>query len=168
MEKLRFMLSFLALVLTVSFTAVSCGTNSPSQLQSMTVSPAAADAQSFPNGIGPFVATGVYVNPPRTVTPQQRIGLDVKTLYLRLTFPLPLEELPIVRAARQAPSRSPHGTRTVAYPPPATLQPPVAPDATLSAPRNSPVRRQAAIESFTVAVIGCGTPWRFALCEHRP
>jgi hypothetical protein len=70
MEKLRFMLSFLALVLTVSFTAVSCGTNSPSQLQSMTVSPAAADAQSFPNGIVPFVATGVYVNPPRTVTPQ--------------------------------------------------------------------------------------------------
>jgi hypothetical protein len=69
MERLRLTLSFLTLVLTASLAAVSCGTNSQSQLQSMTVSPATADAQAYANGIVTFTATGVYVNPPHTVTP---------------------------------------------------------------------------------------------------
>ena len=47
MKKLRFMLSFLALILAASFT-MSCGASQQSQLQSITVNPANADAQSFP------------------------------------------------------------------------------------------------------------------------
>jgi hypothetical protein len=70
MENLRFMLSFLALVLAVSF-ALSCGASQrPSQLQSITLSPATADAQNYPNGQVQFVATGYYIHPSYTVTPQ--------------------------------------------------------------------------------------------------
>jgi hypothetical protein len=72
MEKQRFILSFLALLLAASF-ALSCGAKSPGQgqdpLQSITLSPAAADAQDYPNGQVQFTATGYYVDPPRTVTP---------------------------------------------------------------------------------------------------
>jgi hypothetical protein len=68
MKNLQFRLSFLALLLAACF-ALSCG-QSPSQLQSMTLSPAVADAQSYPNGEVPFTATGYYSNPTHTVTPQ--------------------------------------------------------------------------------------------------
>ncbi|MGA6988393.1 MAG: hypothetical protein WBZ01_20220 [Terriglobales bacterium] len=69
MKKLRFMLSFLALILAASFT-MSCGASQQSQLQSITVNPANADAQSFPNGEVPFAATGHYIDPTHIVTPQ--------------------------------------------------------------------------------------------------
>ena len=70
MEKLRCMLSFLALVLAASF-ALSCGANQgQGQLRSIAISPATADAQNYPDGQVPFVATGVYIDPSRTVTPQ--------------------------------------------------------------------------------------------------
>jgi hypothetical protein len=49
MEKLRFVLSFLTLILAASF-ALSCGAGQQSRLQSITLSPANADAQSFPDG----------------------------------------------------------------------------------------------------------------------
>ncbi|MGA2980021.1 MAG: hypothetical protein ABSD76_10555 [Terriglobales bacterium] len=69
MPSLRFMFSFLTLVLGVSV-ALSCGANQEqSQLQSITLSPATADAQSYPNGQVQFTATGSYGNPSRTVTP---------------------------------------------------------------------------------------------------
>jgi hypothetical protein len=68
MEKHRFALSFLALVLAAS-SALSCGANQ-GQLRSITISPATADAQNYPDGQVPFVATGVYIDPSRTVTPQ--------------------------------------------------------------------------------------------------
>ncbi|MGA2235277.1 MAG: hypothetical protein ABSG23_07370 [Terriglobales bacterium] len=70
MEKLRFMLSFLALILAASF-ALSCGASSHGQnpLQSITLSPATADAQNYPNGEVQFTATGHYINPSRSVTP---------------------------------------------------------------------------------------------------
>ncbi|HKM47704.1 MAG TPA: hypothetical protein VJX69_08950 [Terriglobales bacterium] len=66
MNKLRFMLPLLALVLAASF-ALSCGASShgPGQLQSITLSPATADAQE-----AQFTATGLYVHPSYTVTPQ--------------------------------------------------------------------------------------------------
>lgn len=69
MKELRLMLSFLALVLTASF-ALSCGASShgPGQLQSITLSPATADAQDYPNGV-PFTATGYYIHPSYAVTP---------------------------------------------------------------------------------------------------
>ena len=34
------------------------------QLQSIAITPLTADAQNYPNGQVPFVATGIYVNPP--------------------------------------------------------------------------------------------------------
>ena len=49
---------------------LACG--SPSrQVQSITLSPASADAQTYPNGQVPFVATGYYNVAPTTVTPLQ-------------------------------------------------------------------------------------------------
>jgi hypothetical protein len=62
MKELRFATSFLTLILAASF-ALSCGSG-PGQLQSITLSPATADAQQQ------FMATGFYVHPSHTVTPQ--------------------------------------------------------------------------------------------------
>ncbi len=84
MERLRFRLSLLTLVLAGSL-AFSCGTgpsalpcnaNSQTpnqgqgQLQSITLSPATADAQNCPSGQVQFIATGNYIDPAQTVTPQ--------------------------------------------------------------------------------------------------
>lgn len=64
MEKFRLMLSVFALFLAASF-ALSCGASQgPGQLQSITLSPATADAQEQ------FTATGFYVHPSHNVTPQ--------------------------------------------------------------------------------------------------
>ncbi len=69
MKRIPVILSLLAVVLFAAF-ALSCGASSQSQLQSITLNPATADAQSFPNGQVPFTATGIYSNPSHTVTPQ--------------------------------------------------------------------------------------------------
>jgi hypothetical protein len=70
MEKLRVMASLLALVLA-AYLASSCGTGQgQGQLQSISLSPATADAQDYPDGQVPFTATGHYVNPTHTITPQ--------------------------------------------------------------------------------------------------
>ncbi|MGA7288992.1 MAG: hypothetical protein WBX02_12905 [Terriglobales bacterium] len=70
MERLPFTLSFLALLLAASL-ALSCGANqSQSKLQSLAVNPSNANAQSYPNGEVPFIATGYYSNPTHTLTPQ--------------------------------------------------------------------------------------------------
>jgi hypothetical protein len=69
MEKLRFALSFLTLLLAACL-ALSCGAGqSHSQLQSLAVNPPNADAQSHPYGDVPFIATGYYNNSNHTVTP---------------------------------------------------------------------------------------------------
>ena len=70
MQSLRFLLSFLALLLAASL-ALSCGASSQGQdpLQSIALSPATADAQNFAGGEVQFIATGNYINPTRTVTP---------------------------------------------------------------------------------------------------
>lgn len=53
-----------------AFALLACG--SPArQVQSITLSPASADAQAYPNGQVPFVATGYYNVAPTTVTPLQ-------------------------------------------------------------------------------------------------
>jgi hypothetical protein len=66
MESLRFTLSFLALLSAACF-ALSCGASShgQGQLQSIALSPPTAIAQSVQ-----FTATGYYINPSYTVTPQ--------------------------------------------------------------------------------------------------
>lgn len=70
MKTLRCFLCFLAVLLPASF-VLSCGVKSPGQdpLLSITLSPASADAQDYPNGQVQFVATGFYSDPSRTVTP---------------------------------------------------------------------------------------------------
>jgi hypothetical protein len=70
MAKLRLALFSLTLVLAAS-SALSCGARSQSQdpLQTITLSPATANAQDYPNGQVQFVATGYYIDPSRTVSP---------------------------------------------------------------------------------------------------
>ena len=71
MGKHRVTLPLLALILAGSVAAVSCGAGqSQSQLQSMSLNPVVADAKDYPNQQVPFTATGYYVNPTHTVTPQ--------------------------------------------------------------------------------------------------
>src|ERR1035438_8321612 len=60
-------ISLLALVASIG---LACGSGSY-KIQSITVSPATADAQNYPNGQVPFVATGYYNLAPATVTPLQ-------------------------------------------------------------------------------------------------
>jgi hypothetical protein len=58
---------FLALSL-MGFSA-GCGNSVPRTLQSVTASPAVADARNFPNGRVQFVPGGIYNKPPLTVIP---------------------------------------------------------------------------------------------------
>jgi len=54
-----------ALVLAaMSWLTTGCGSGSPRRLQSVSVSPARADAMSFPNGQVQFTAMGIYSQPP--------------------------------------------------------------------------------------------------------
>ena len=70
MKDARLILSLLVLVAASVF-ALSCGRSSSSshRLQSITLTPATADAQDFPNGMVQFTATGQYDTPPMAVTP---------------------------------------------------------------------------------------------------
>lgn len=69
MRKARIFFSVLALV-TVALIGLSCGGGETArQLQSITLSPASADAQDYPNGQVQFTAAGNYKTPPRTVNP---------------------------------------------------------------------------------------------------
>jgi hypothetical protein len=62
--------SLLVLILAGSWIALSCGSGqSQGQLASVTVNPPTADAQSYPSGEVPFVATGNYIDPTHAVTP---------------------------------------------------------------------------------------------------
>jgi hypothetical protein len=68
-EKGRCTLPLLVLMLTGIMAALSCGAGQ-TQLQSMSLSPAVADAKNFPDGKVQFTATGYYINPTHMVTPQ--------------------------------------------------------------------------------------------------
>ena len=57
------------LVLPLAFWTSSCGTNVPRMLESVAASPSTADAKNFPNGRVHFIPTGIYNEPPTTVTP---------------------------------------------------------------------------------------------------
>jgi hypothetical protein len=57
---------------TLASLTLGCGSSSPQrELQSVSVSPAAADAQNYPNGQVQFTATGTYNTAPMTVNPLQ-------------------------------------------------------------------------------------------------
>jgi hypothetical protein len=65
MEKLRVTLSFVALIVAASL-ALSCGaTQNQGQLQSITLNPATSSEPEVQ-----FTATGYYIHPSYTVTPQ--------------------------------------------------------------------------------------------------
>lgn len=76
MNRLRFTTASLTLGLAAFF-AMSCGTkqaqNQGPQLQAISLSPTSADAKNYPDGQVPFIATGYYVNPTQTETPQPAI-----------------------------------------------------------------------------------------------
>jgi hypothetical protein len=57
------------LLLCSAAITLACGTSGARMLQSVSVSPATADAQNYPGGQVPFVATGFYTTNPATVTP---------------------------------------------------------------------------------------------------
>jgi hypothetical protein len=57
------------LLFGVLLETLGCGMSTPRRLQSVTVSPASADAKDFPNGRVQFTATGIFNKPPTRVTP---------------------------------------------------------------------------------------------------
>jgi len=68
MSRLRLVL-FSSGLIALAAIVLSCGSPSGHPLQSISLSPTAADAQDYPNGQVPFVVTGYYPTPPMTVTP---------------------------------------------------------------------------------------------------
>ncbi|HKI27716.1 MAG TPA: hypothetical protein VKA07_15425 [Candidatus Sulfotelmatobacter sp.] len=62
-------LLFFVLLILVAAITLACGSATPHMLQTVTVSPATADAQTLPNGQVQFTATGVFVTRPSPVTP---------------------------------------------------------------------------------------------------
>lgn len=68
MKRLRPHFSLLVLVLAAALT-LACGSSASRTLQSVAISPASADAKSFPGGMVQFTATGTYAAPPSPVTP---------------------------------------------------------------------------------------------------
>jgi hypothetical protein len=63
----KYLAASLFLGIAASIT-LACGSSSPHDLQSISVSPSSADAQNFPNGQVQFTAAGAYNTPPMTVT----------------------------------------------------------------------------------------------------
>ena len=63
------MFTFLTLPLAAAFVLSCGGSSNARQLQSITLSPATADAQDYPNGQVQFAATGNYISDPRIVNP---------------------------------------------------------------------------------------------------
>jgi|SRR5579863_671604 len=72
------LLSFSALTILLTAAIVLLGCGSSRQLQSVTISPATADAKNFPGGQVPFTATGTFSKPP---SPTQLTSQDVVWCY---------------------------------------------------------------------------------------
>jgi hypothetical protein len=60
---------FLFLLVMAATISLGCGASGVRMLQSVTLSPATADAQNYPDGQVQFIATGNYSAPPSPVTP---------------------------------------------------------------------------------------------------
>lgn len=60
---------FLFLLVLAAAITLACGTSPNRMLESVTLSPALADAQNYPGGLVQFTATGAYTKPPSPVTP---------------------------------------------------------------------------------------------------
>jgi hypothetical protein len=68
MERPRLVVASISLLVFAAI-VLSCSSIPQHQLQSITLSPASANAESYPNGQVQFVATGHYNIAPQTVTP---------------------------------------------------------------------------------------------------
>lgn len=64
MARFKVLLPTTLLLAGIELVASGCGTRSPRLLQSISVTPASADAHSFPNGQVQFTAMGAYSQPP--------------------------------------------------------------------------------------------------------
>ena len=64
MAQFKALLPATLLVAGLSLVATGCGNGNPRVLQSISVSPASADAQNFPNAQVQFTAVGTYSQPP--------------------------------------------------------------------------------------------------------
>jgi len=62
-------LFLLAIAIVLACGSPAMPANTTGILESVTISPATADAQNYPLGLVPFVATGYYSTPPSPVTP---------------------------------------------------------------------------------------------------
>lgn len=62
-------LPLLAVLIVLAVIALACGSSTPRLAQSLTVTPATADASTYPNGQVPFIATAYYNTKPSPVTP---------------------------------------------------------------------------------------------------
>lgn len=60
---------FLFLLVVAAAISLACGSSAGRMLQSVTLSPATADAQNYPDGQVQFTATGNYSTAPSPVTP---------------------------------------------------------------------------------------------------
>jgi hypothetical protein len=63
----------------------ACGSNPQREIETITVSPSSADAQDYPDGQVPFVATGTFSEPPVTVSPLQATWVAVDAAGQRTT-----------------------------------------------------------------------------------
>ena len=64
MARFNVLLPTTVLLAFIELVASGCGNGSPRLLESISVTPASADAQSFPNGQVQFAAVGTYSQPP--------------------------------------------------------------------------------------------------------
>jgi len=64
MARFKVLLLTTLLLAGIELVASGCGNGSPRLLQSIAVTPASADAHSFPNGQVQFTAMGTYSEPP--------------------------------------------------------------------------------------------------------
>jgi len=60
---------FLFLLVLAAAVTLACGSSASRTLQSVSITPASADAQNYPRGLVQFTATGTYAAPPSPVTP---------------------------------------------------------------------------------------------------
>lgn len=84
MGRLNIILPTILLLFGIELVANGCGNSRPRLLQSVSVSPASADAQTFAVGQVQFSAVGTYSQPPSPVTLSQAgwslVGPDIATI----------------------------------------------------------------------------------------
>jgi len=81
MARFNVLLPTTVLLAGIELVANGCGHGSPRSLQSISVTPASANAQSFPNGQVQFTAVGTYSQPP-SPAPITQLGWWLSDLHI--------------------------------------------------------------------------------------